>query len=398
MNVKVLENKFDELDKKYTRLNDYFDPSARSKRQHRFIKDLRREYKEDCRIYSLDKYVNIYLSSSSMSQPPKVLSNISTNDRKSSYKIPAPKPKRKEISIDHMKQIKKSSKYQGAFSYTIVPNSVRNYNNASISLDKGCFDKSQDFYDEEKVEFVGNHLDLGAKKHSEDISFSYIRQSYLELNKFSSGGDDSGLSPRFLETTRKKNIEKLPDTVIKYQTDPNIEIKADKGLYDIAITDITELINKHYTNMHSENGYIQFKTGKQYNLSADFPLIPAHIFKITLKTNKNTISYYISFNKYSYETEKKTLRAIKTFKYLQESKGISQVQLPKVLEVGSTEKKKIINPLTEALYRYQNNNNYFHPDFYRNKLNSLQKDDFINKRYSKRFNKYSYDHTNGNNI
>ena len=397
MNYNDVETKFQRLENRLQRLSSYFDPSVRLKYQHPYIKDLSQDYFEDCKMFNLNKYIKKsqnFAKSSSLS--PKNSENSRISSKKSEKKAKILKPKRKQIKIESMKEIKTDVDYKGFFSSTkLIPNRSQKRKSLELLPKKIIESWADEIKNPSTESFLLENLIYDTKQpqsYPKDISFEYIKKSFLEVSKFSSiNNKNPEINPLddFRQRTRVIN-----DINIRYQTDPNIEIKADKGSYEIIITDIVNFNKKKYF-FNAENGFIQFEHGKKLNLLNEFTNIKNCIFLITIKNSSFYESFYIQFSKFSHEIEEKTLKLIKTFNDLQNRKTLKKLKLPLISEEHSkdSDKKKAFytNPITNSLYNYKKITKMFSPNSYLAKLNFFKNHDFICARYSKKFNKFLYD-------
>ena len=235
------------------------------------------------------------------------------------------------------------------------------------------------------------------KSFPEEISADYIKQNANEISNFSSKSIKYAISPNTLTSYNKyKSINDSLEYDLKYQIDPNIDIKIEPGVYQVIITDINKFITKEYPELSVENEHIKFSKGKYLNLEDEFGEFNEHIFKISAKNQGVSKDFYVIFNKFSYELQNDSCKIIKQYNELISKKGEYYLKLPKIIEASNDSVNQIgssKNPMTGALYRFRKINRLFHPELYLAKLSVFENHDYIRRRYSKNINKYCYDHS-----
>ena len=411
MNISNIEAKFEALDSRARRLSDYFSPVVKSGHKHKFITDLEQDFIEDSRMYGLNKYLSINQSPNSLSLPTEV-SRISPNQNLTSepvsstdiYKkiIKTVKPRRKQVKIDAMSQHKESSSYKGLFSSTnLLPNTKRTSSLEPFHYKRNTESWADDIQSIPEV-YSAMQLHLGhdlarTETSQEEISAEFIKQSFLEISKMSSKNQKYKIHSSSLDGSYRKRAASLPNDIqILYQTNTYIEIRAENGRYDVYIADIGRFIIKEYLGVQASNKFIQFKTGRKLNLSEEFEEVQGRVFQISIKGDIISKQFYICLSKYSYEVEENVIAAINKSRGIVNNQGLLERKLPKILENNDLKISKMkipcSNPMTGALFKYKKTSNMFHPDAYLARLSSLESNAYISRRYSKKLNKFSYDH------
>lgn len=393
MNLKMIEAQFEKIDQRAKRISEYFNPVLKGKKQHPYMRDLKEDYCEDSRLYSLDKYMYANKNRESCSLPP-IIKEVQKRQSfvKKSQLLSV--PRRKQLRIDSMKEFKPEVKYKGSFSITkLLPERNGPKNSLSMQLPKhvdswanaGDAEYCNDSVDFSMYSFENSLKQV--KSYPENISSDYIKESFSQLTKFSSKNSKYELSPKDLLGYPKRNFSFPSDVVIKYQTDPNLKIKSDKSESNVQICDIHAMNFKIYKNIKSENGILTFNGCKKLNLETEFGNIWGHIFEVTIENTLQPECYYISFNKYSKEVEETAMRNIMAYKDIKRAQNSQKIKLPKLHDQGSDKQKNgkidFANPITEALMKFRNKGRSFNPESYLAKLSLFETHAYIREKYSK---------------
>jgi hypothetical protein len=176
------------------------------------------------------------------------------------------------------------------------------------------------------------------------------------------------------------------EKIIKYQTDPSIKIKCEKGEHSVHICDINSMTYRDYFKVPSENGFLMFNGSKKLNLDFEFGNIWGHTFQVAVDKQKEDELFYVCFSKYSRDVEENAVRSINTFKDIQSAQNCQQVKLPKIQEKESKKSaqgaSQFDNPITAALMRFRNKAKAFKPESYLAKLSLFETHAYIREKYS----------------
>jgi len=327
MNLKMIEAQFEKIDQRAKRVSEYFNPVFKGKKQHPYIREIKGDFGEDSKLYSLDKYMYTNKMNGSFSLPPivrEVEKKKSFVREKNNFSV----PRRKQVRIDSMQEFKPELKYKGSFSITkLLPE--RNSPKVSLSMQlpkhvESWANGTDNDYVNESVDFSLYSFDGGLKQmrsYPENISSEYIKESFSQLTKFSSKSSKYELSPKDLLGNPKRKENTVNDSVIKYQTDPNLKVKWDHGDCDLRISDINTMDFRTFPKLKSENGFLMIRGCKKLNVENEFGNIWGHSFEVVIKSTEKVESYYVSFNKYSKEIEESVLRTINAYKDIKKAKN-----------------------------------------------------------------------------
>lgn len=394
MNIKNIESQFDLLEKRAKRVAEYFNPMIRSPRESSYITDLQNDYSEDQELNSGDRYIIKKSRVQASSQPPALnftdFCVMSKTKVKKSYR----KPKRKEVKLESMQEMKNHLSYKGNFSTTKLSPEKTSIDTVLSKPSKQNFSSLSNSatFDQPVPTVMSTDytLDLDLKEvkiYPENISSDYIRQSFIEISKFSSKNKKYHLLPhKENESLSQKSFSVPLDMNIQYQKDPNIEIKANKGLFHVRVIEISSLMSRDFYDLNAENGFILFKNTKKLDLEKEFGCVNGKTFCVTAKNADKTIVFYVVFKKYSKEVEENTVQSIKKFEEMREIKHFTKIKLPKINEAEVSHKDFLVDfkhPITEALVKFRDRGKLYKPQSYLAKLSLFEGHAYIRRRFSK---------------
>lgn len=392
MNLKSIEAQFQKIDSRAKRISEYFNPVARGRKQHPYIKEIKEDFDEDSKIYSLNKYLYTNKLANSSSLPPVLKQIDEVKPEEIKKKIHYMVPKRKQLKIDSMKELKPELKYKGSFSITkLLPD--RKNPKVSQSMQ---FPRHVDSWAEGiSIQSYPESLDYSSisiendlkqvKTYPENISSEYIKESFSQLTKFSSKNSRYNLSPDDFLFNSNKLKSPGDDLIVKYQTDPNLRIKAEKGEHSLHICDINLMTYRDYIKVEAFNGFLVFNGSKKLNLEHEFGNIWGHTFQICIDRCKRQEVFYVCFSKFSKETQDQVMRSIRNFKDVQKAQNTKRFVLPKINEKDSVKRGNDLefnNPITAALMRFRNKAKAFKPESYLAKLSLFETHAYIREKYS----------------
>lgn len=389
----MIESQFEKIDQRAKRVSEYFNPVFKGKKQHPYMREIKGDFGEDSKLYSLDKYMYTSKMNGTYSLPPivkEVEKKSSFVKKKNNFSV----PRRKQLRIESMQEFKPELRYKGSFSITkLLPERKSPKVSLSTQLPKhveSWANGTDNDYVNESIDFSLYSFDGGLKQvksYPENISSEYIKESFSQLTKFSSKNSKYELSPMDLLGNPKRKSNFLNDVIIKYQTDPNLKVRWDQGECDLRICDINTMDFRTFPKLKSENGFLMINGCKKLNVENEFGNIWGHNFEVVIKSCEKVECYYVSFNKYSKEIEESVARSINTFKDIKRAKNGNKVCLPKITEFNDNKKhlvkNEFNNPITEALMKFRNKGRAFNPESYLAKLSLFETHAYIRERYSK---------------
>ncbi|OMJ87833.1 hypothetical protein SteCoe_10398 [Stentor coeruleus] len=394
MNIKNIESQFELLEKRSKYVSDYFNPSIRSQKQHPYITDLQEDYLEDTEIFGLDRYIIKKKPPKATSQSPILNTKESQSIIKQKFSKKPRRAKRKQVKLESMKESVNNLSYKGNFSTTkLLPekNSIETLpikpSYLNFSNWEGSISHDHQFSTVMSTDFTYD-LDLkDLKSYPEDMNSDYIRKSFIEINKFSSKNNKYSFSPyKHNGQLTRRSISVPLDLNIKYQKDPNIEIKADKGTFHVRVMEISQMISKDFYDLKTESGFIMFDKSRKLDLEKEFGDVYGKTFCVTTENVEGNLVFYVVFKKYSKEVEEDTVFLIKKFKQMREIKHFNKVKLPKIRENEIRNKGMSVDfkhPITEALVKYRDQGKLYKPQSYLAKLSIFEEHDYIRRRFSK---------------